>query len=103
MVGIGFAFTENILYLAGAYMGGTGDSAGGLGSATGLFVVRGVFSPFAHPLFTSFTGIGVGDRGRHPQPAVAGRRAAARVRRRGRRARRLERLRVRSPAAGCSC
>jgi RsiW-degrading membrane proteinase PrsW (M82 family) len=60
MVGIGFAFTENILYLAAAYMGNAGDSAGGLGPATGLFVVRGIFSPFAHPLFTSFTGIGVG-------------------------------------------
>jgi RsiW-degrading membrane proteinase PrsW (M82 family) len=59
LVGVGFAFTENILYLAGAYMG-SGDGEGGLGSATGLFVVRGVFSPFAHPLFTSFTGIGIG-------------------------------------------
>ena len=60
LVGVGFAFTENILYLGAAYMGGDGGSAGGLGSATGLFVVRGVFSPFAHPLFTSFIGLGVG-------------------------------------------
>ncbi len=60
LVGVGFAFTENILYLGGAYMGGNGLGSGGLGSATSLFVVRGVFSPFAHPLFTSFTGIGVG-------------------------------------------
>ncbi len=60
LVGVGFAFTENILYLAGAYMGGPGSGPGGLESATGLFVVRGIFSPFAHPLFTSFTGIGVG-------------------------------------------
>ena len=59
LVGVGFAFTENILYLGGAYMGQQGAS-GGLGSATALFVVRGIFSPFAHPLFTSFTGIGVG-------------------------------------------
>jgi RsiW-degrading membrane proteinase PrsW (M82 family) len=59
MVGVGFAFTENILYLGGAYMGGA-DGSGGLGAATDLFVVRGVFSPFAHPLFTSLTGIGVG-------------------------------------------
>ena len=59
LIGVGFAFTENILYLGGAYMGS--DAApGGLASATGLFVVRGVFSPFAHPLFTSFTGLGVG-------------------------------------------
>ena len=59
MVGIGFAFTENILYLTSAYMGQDGQS-GGLGGAVGLFIVRCVFSPFAHPLFTAFTGIGVG-------------------------------------------
>jgi RsiW-degrading membrane proteinase PrsW (M82 family) len=60
LVGVGFAFTENILYLAAAYTGQDGQAAGGLGSATALFVVRGVFSPFAHPLFTSFIGLGVG-------------------------------------------
>ena len=60
LVGVGFAFTENILYLGGAYMGGAGVGPGGLGSATGLFVVRGIFSPFAHPLFTAFIGVGVG-------------------------------------------
>jgi len=60
LVGIGFAFVENILYFAGAYVGGPDFGKGGIGAATGLFVVRGVFSPFAHPLFTSMTGIGVG-------------------------------------------
>ena len=60
LVGIGFAFTENILYFAGAYTGGPDFGAGGLGSATGLFVLRGIFSPFAHPLFTSAIGLGVG-------------------------------------------
>lgn len=60
LVGVGFAFTENILYLTSAYMGGDGSGPGGLGPATVLFVIRGVFSPFAHPLFTSFVGIGVG-------------------------------------------
>jgi RsiW-degrading membrane proteinase PrsW (M82 family) len=59
LIGVGFAFTENILYLGGAYVGGDGRP-GGLGAATGLFVVRGIFSPFAHPLFTSFIGLGVG-------------------------------------------
>lgn len=59
MVGIGFAFTENILYLTSAYAGDEG-MPGGFGDAVGLFVVRGVFSPFAHPFFTSFIGIGVG-------------------------------------------
>ncbi|MCW2867542.1 MAG: hypothetical protein JWR20_1730 [Marmoricola sp.] len=59
MVGIGFAFTENILYLTSAYMG-QGGQAGGVGSAVGLFIVRCVFGPFAHPFFTAFTGIGIG-------------------------------------------
>lgn len=60
VVAIGFAFTENILYLASAYMGGGGLGPGGLGAATGTFVLRGIFSPFAHPLFTAAIGIGVG-------------------------------------------
>jgi RsiW-degrading membrane proteinase PrsW (M82 family) len=60
MVGIGFAFTENILYLAAAYMGGDGIGPGGIGAVTGTFVVRGIFSPFAHPFFTALFGIGVG-------------------------------------------
>jgi RsiW-degrading membrane proteinase PrsW (M82 family) len=60
LVGAGFAFTENIMYLAGAYMGGDSFGSGGLGAVTTLFVIRGIFSPFAHPLFTSAIGIGVG-------------------------------------------
>ena len=60
LVGIGFAFTENILYFAGAYTGGPEFGEGGIGAATGLFVLRGVLSPFAHPLFTSAVGLGVG-------------------------------------------
>ena len=60
LVGIGFAFTENILYFAGAYSGDAEMGPGGIGSATTLFVLRGIFSPFAHPLFTSAIGIGVG-------------------------------------------
>ncbi len=69
MVGIGFAFTENILYLSAADVGGDGGS-GGLGGAIMLFVVRGVFSPFAHPLFTAFTGIGIGIAVGSRKPAV---------------------------------
>lgn len=60
MVGIGFAFTENILYLAAAYNGTDGTGPGGTDALTATFVVRCVISPFAHPLFTTFTGIGVG-------------------------------------------
>ena len=59
MVGIGFAFTENILYLASAYMAEEGQ-AGGVEGAVGLFIVRCIFSPFAHPFFTAFIGIGIG-------------------------------------------
>jgi RsiW-degrading membrane proteinase PrsW (M82 family) len=69
MVGIGFAFTENILYLSAAYVGGNGQS-GGIDGAITLFVIRGVFSPFAHPLFTAFTGIGIGIAVGSRKPAV---------------------------------
>lgn len=60
MVGVGFAFTENILYLAAAYNGTDGAGPGGTEALTSTFLVRCVISPFAHPLFTTFTGIGVG-------------------------------------------
>lgn len=50
----GFAFTENILYLAQAY-----TEYGGQTFAL-TFVLRGLVSPFCHPMFTSMTGIGVG-------------------------------------------
>ncbi|MEV5785127.1 PrsW family intramembrane metalloprotease [Streptomyces sp. NPDC052287] len=57
----GFAFTENILYLGTAF--GTDQLSGehGLASVTAAtFFVRVVMAPFAHPLFTVFTGIGFG-------------------------------------------
>jgi protease PrsW len=60
MVGIGFAFTENILYLAAAYNGTDGSGPGGTEALTATFVVRCLISPFAHPLFTTFIGIGAG-------------------------------------------
>jgi RsiW-degrading membrane proteinase PrsW (M82 family) len=56
-VGAGFAFTENIIYFGRAF------SEAGAAPAAGIvatFVLRGLLSPFAHPLFTSMTGIGVG-------------------------------------------
>jgi RsiW-degrading membrane proteinase PrsW (M82 family) len=59
MVGIGFAFMENILYLSQAYIGDD-LHAGGIDETVFLFVIRGVFSPFAHPFFTAFIGIGLG-------------------------------------------
>lgn len=54
LVGLGFAFVENILYLGGAFL------EGGVPGAVGLFALRGVMSPFAHPLFTMAFGVGVG-------------------------------------------
>ena len=50
----GFAFTENIHYLALAYADGGGAAL------TGTFVLRCLLSPFAHPMFTILTGIGIG-------------------------------------------
>ncbi len=54
LAGLGFAFAENILYLGGAFLDG------GLPGALGLFLVRCVMGPFAHPMFTAALGIGVG-------------------------------------------
>ncbi|MFD1149526.1 PrsW family intramembrane metalloprotease [Saccharothrix hoggarensis] len=54
----GFAFTENIWYFARVFSdSGFGDLGSGV---IALFILRGVLSPFAHPLFTSMTGIGIG-------------------------------------------
>jgi protease PrsW len=52
MVGLGFAVTENILYYGAALVEGSDVFAQ-------TVVIRGVFSPFAHPLFTSLFGIGL--------------------------------------------
>jgi len=61
LVGIGFAFVENIGYYAFSYSGIPGEvDLDGAGGATATFVVRGIFSPFAHPLFTSAFGIALG-------------------------------------------
>jgi RsiW-degrading membrane proteinase PrsW (M82 family) len=53
MVAAGFAFVENIVYLSRAFELGLSD--GHL-----VFVMRGLLTPFAHPLFTVFIGIAVG-------------------------------------------
>lgn len=53
MVALGFAMVENIGYYGSALKNGVGAVA-----LTGI--LRGIFSPFAHPLFTSMTGIGLG-------------------------------------------
>jgi protease PrsW len=63
MSALGFAMVENVLYLgAHGYAAGVEE----YGPATGLqnlfliFIVRILFTGFAHPLFTSMTGIGLG-------------------------------------------
>jgi RsiW-degrading membrane proteinase PrsW (M82 family) len=60
--GVGFAFTENILYFGRAFLAGHEELGvtGGLFAAGTTFVLRGVLAPFAHPLFTTMTGIGLG-------------------------------------------
>ena len=50
----GFAFTENILYF-GAELG-----AGEGSSVVGVFIIRGLMSPFAHVMFTLCTGVALG-------------------------------------------
>ncbi|HET6503037.1 MAG TPA: PrsW family intramembrane metalloprotease [Amycolatopsis sp.] len=55
----GFAFTENIYYFGRAFAEhgfGTGTSSGVIAA----FVLRGVLSPFTHPLFAALTGVGLG-------------------------------------------
>jgi protease PrsW len=59
LVGAGFAFTENILYMGRAFAE-EGALVGQGGGVLAVLILRGVLSPFAHPLFTSMTGIGCG-------------------------------------------
>jgi RsiW-degrading membrane proteinase PrsW (M82 family) len=54
LVALGFAMTENIQYYGKAALQG-----GGAGLTT-VFIIRGFFAPFSHPLFTSMTGMGLG-------------------------------------------
>ena len=53
-VAIGFAAVENVIYY-----GRAGFEQGG-GAIAVTFVLRGVLSPWGHPLYTSMTGIGLG-------------------------------------------
>ncbi|WP_312181465.1 PrsW family intramembrane metalloprotease [Arthrobacter sp.] len=62
MVGAGFAFTENILYFSAALF-----ETGGVGLQLGfVFVLRGLFSPFAHVLFTAAVGVALGLAAKKP-------------------------------------
>ncbi|MGW0480125.1 PrsW family intramembrane metalloprotease [Nonomuraea sp. NPDC003214] len=54
MVGLGFAMSENVSY----YLQALNSEAGGVSLAVTV-VLRGILSPFAHPLFTSMIGVAV--------------------------------------------
>ena len=58
LVAAGFAFTENILYFGRAFA--SDGLAGEGGGVLAVFFIRGLLSPFAHPLFTSLIGLAVG-------------------------------------------
>ena len=61
LAGLGFAFTENVLYFGRAFLAGQEQSLTTGFYAVGFtFVLRAVLSPFVHPLFTAITGIGLG-------------------------------------------
>ncbi len=61
IIAAGFAFTENILYFGQAF----NDSGGQAGGLVGIFVLRGLMSPFAHVMFTGTLGACVGHAARH--------------------------------------
>lgn len=52
VIALGFATVENVLYYGRELAGG--------GNIIAIFIIRGIFSPFAHVTFTSMTGIGCG-------------------------------------------
>lgn len=54
MVGLGFAMTENALYY------GQEMAEKGFEGSKATFLLRGVFAPFSHPMFTAMFGIGLG-------------------------------------------
>jgi RsiW-degrading membrane proteinase PrsW (M82 family) len=66
----GFAFTENILYIGQSFAEDGGGLIGQNGGVLATLVLRGVLSPFAHPLFTSMTGIGCGLAATSRSPAA---------------------------------
>jgi protease PrsW len=53
-VAAGFALAEDAIYFA------TAADAGGAAALTGVLVLRGLLTPFAHPLFTMWAGLAIG-------------------------------------------
>ena len=63
LAGVGFAFTENIVYYGQLFEGirsAGGDPAAALDAVQNLFLWRGLAAPFVHPMFTVATGVGIG-------------------------------------------
>jgi RsiW-degrading membrane proteinase PrsW (M82 family) len=54
MVGLGFAFVENVDYYGRALQ------KDGMAGLAVTFTLRGMMAPFSHPLFTGLTGLGLG-------------------------------------------
>jgi RsiW-degrading membrane proteinase PrsW (M82 family) len=73
LVGIGFAFTENILYYGNVFervQDSPQSTQQAIDAVQHLFLWRGVAAPFVHPMFTMLTGIGIGVAVRYRQPAI---------------------------------
>ncbi|MBP2414405.1 RsiW-degrading membrane proteinase PrsW (M82 family) [Arthrobacter stackebrandtii] len=66
LIAAGFAFTENILYFGQALE----EADGAAGGLVGIFIVRGMMSPFAHVMFTAMLGMCVGWAARHGGTAL---------------------------------
>jgi protease PrsW len=63
IAGVGFAFTENVVYYSGVFQAtvrAQGDRDLALDAVRDLFWWRGVAAPFVHPVFTLATGLGIG-------------------------------------------
>ncbi|MFC8302458.1 PrsW family intramembrane metalloprotease [Specibacter sp. NPDC057265] len=56
IIAAGFAFTENILYFGQAL----NEADGAVNGLVGIFLLRGIMSPFAHVMFTATLGLCVG-------------------------------------------
>ena len=68
----GFAMVENILYLGGHGFASESEKgyAAGAFAVTAIFILRVPLTGFAHPLFTSMTGLGIGIAARSPRRVV---------------------------------
>jgi RsiW-degrading membrane proteinase PrsW (M82 family) len=66
-VALGFAGVENVIYYAKAVLEESGGESGALAVT---FVMRGLMTPWIHPLFTAMTGLGFGLARETTRPGV---------------------------------